>query len=155
MKEKNSRNSRNSISQSQNDLGEVSGSASIYGGLLSSLLSWIKYFNFTNNRSSPAPAMLLPRSQQPLRAALAAIRQSTSTGSSQVCLNEAFGLLSIKAVSPALTFVRHASHAQQGAVNKAKDGPGKRLGAKKSGGMLNHACTGYDIVLTAKLQNNM
>ncbi|KAI9730019.1 MAG: 54S ribosomal protein L2 mitochondrial [Claussenomyces sp. TS43310] len=29
--------------------------------------------------------------------------------------------------------VRYASHKAQGAVNKAKDGPGKRLGAKKSG----------------------
>jgi hypothetical protein len=34
-----------------------------------------------------------------------------------------------------LGFVRYASHKAQGAVNKAKDGPGKRLGAKKSGGM--------------------
>lgn len=32
------------------------------------------------------------------------------------------------------TTVRFASHKAQGAVNKAKDGPGKRLGAKKSGG---------------------
>ncbi|KEQ61169.1 ribosomal protein L27 [Aureobasidium melanogenum CBS 110374] len=29
--------------------------------------------------------------------------------------------------------VRHASHKAQGAANSAKDGPGKRLGAKKSG----------------------
>ncbi|KAH9837411.1 54S ribosomal protein L2, mitochondrial-like [Teratosphaeria destructans] len=29
---------------------------------------------------------------------------------------------------------RHASHQAQGRANKAKDGPGKRLGAKKSGG---------------------
>ncbi|KAG9235181.1 ribosomal L27 protein-domain-containing protein [Amylocarpus encephaloides] len=78
--------------------------------------------------------MLLPRLQPPLRTAVKAIGRS----SQQACLNEAFGALAIRgggpSISPAsLTFVRHASHAQQGAVNKAKDGPGKRLGAKKSG----------------------
>ncbi|RDW88330.1 hypothetical protein BP6252_00362 [Coleophoma cylindrospora] len=73
--------------------------------------------------------MLLPRLQPPLRAAIAAIGRSATLGS-QPCLNEAFAQLAIK---PSLTFVRHASHNQQGAVNKAKDGPGKRLGAKKSG----------------------
>ena len=31
--------------------------------------------------------------------------------------------------------VRYASHAQQGTANSAKDGPGKRLGAKKIQGM--------------------
>ena len=78
--------------------------------------------------------MLLPRLQQPLRAALTSIGRSAGAGNSQASLNEVFGHLSIKASSPVLTFVRHASHAEQGAVNKAKDGPGKRLGAKKSGG---------------------
>lgn len=78
--------------------------------------------------------MLLPRLQPQLRASLASIGRAAAAGSSQGCLNEAFGQLSIRASSPVLTFVRHASHAQQGAVNKAKDGPGKRLGAKKSGG---------------------
>ncbi|TVY30833.1 54S ribosomal protein L2, mitochondrial, partial [Lachnellula occidentalis] len=71
--------------------------------------------------------MLLPRLQPPLRAALTSIARSGQSS----CLNDAFAQLAIR--SPALTFVRHASHAQQGAVNKAKDGPGKRLGAKKSG----------------------
>ncbi|KAI9887375.1 MAG: 54S ribosomal protein L2 mitochondrial [Watsoniomyces obsoletus] len=33
-----------------------------------------------------------------------------------------------------LNFQRHASHAQQGSVNGPKNGPGPRLGAKKSGG---------------------
>ncbi|KAF2705772.1 hypothetical protein K504DRAFT_459868 [Pleomassaria siparia CBS 279.74] len=36
--------------------------------------------------------------------------------------------------SPTLSFMRHASHQSQGRANGAKDGPGKRLGAKKSGG---------------------
>jgi len=74
--------------------------------------------------------MLLPRLQPPLRAALTSIARSSHQGSS---IHEAFAQLAIR--SPALGFVRHASHAQQGAVNKAKDGPGKRLGAKKSGGL--------------------
>ncbi|KAF4626508.1 hypothetical protein G7Y89_g11647 [Cudoniella acicularis] len=73
--------------------------------------------------------MLLPRLQPPLRAAISAIGRS----SQQSCLNEGFAALSIRGATPTLTFMRHASHAQQGAVNKAKDGPGKRLGAKKSG----------------------
>ncbi|TVY83724.1 54S ribosomal protein L2 [Lachnellula suecica] len=73
--------------------------------------------------------MLLPRLQPPLRAALTSIARS---GSQSTSVHEAFAQLAIR--SPALGFVRHASHAQQGAVNKAKDGPGKRLGAKKSGG---------------------
>ncbi|KAI9829687.1 MAG: hypothetical protein M1819_006058 [Sarea resinae] len=39
-------------------------------------------------------------------------------------------------ISPLLTFIRHASHQAQGRANGAKDGPGKRLGAKKSGDQL-------------------
>ena len=81
--------------------------------------------------------MLLPRLQPPLRAALASIARSSPSGTSTACLNEAFAALALKP----LVFVRHASHAQQGAVNKAKDGPGKRLGAKKSGGLSTaHIC---------------
>jgi len=75
--------------------------------------------------------MLVPRLQPPLRAALTSIARSAPSGTT-ACLNEAFAALALKP----LLFVRHASHAQQGAVNKAKDGPGKRLGAKKSGGLL-------------------
>ena len=78
--------------------------------------------------------MLLQRLQPPLRAAISSIGRSGPALNSQACLNDAFTQLSIRAHAPTLTFVRHASHAQQGAVNKAKDGPGKRLGAKKSGG---------------------
>ncbi|KZF20377.1 ribosomal protein L27 [Xylona heveae TC161] len=36
-------------------------------------------------------------------------------------------------ISPSLIFSRNASHAQSGRANGAKDGPGKRLGAKKTG----------------------
>jgi hypothetical protein len=76
--------------------------------------------------------MLLRHLQPHLRAT---IRSFTRPGPSatQTSLDDAFAQLSVTK-GPALTFVRHASHQQQGAVNKAKDGPGKRLGAKKSGG---------------------
>ncbi|KAK3075788.1 54S ribosomal protein L2 mitochondrial [Teratosphaeriaceae sp. CCFEE 6253] len=49
------------------------------------------------------------------------------------CLRSA---LSALRVSPAVSHVarRNASHQAQGRANKAKDGAGKRLGAKKSGG---------------------
>jgi len=80
--------------------------------------------------------MLLPRLQPPLRAALTSIVRSTGPTNSAACLNEAFAQLAIKSISrgPGIGFVRYASHKAQGAVNKAKDGPGTRLGAKKSGG---------------------
>jgi hypothetical protein len=54
-----------------------------------------------------------------------------------------------------LTFVRHASHAQQGAVNKAKDGPGKRLGAKKSGGESYSLCYMMSVGLMAEKSNTL
>jgi large subunit ribosomal protein L27 len=86
--------------------------------------------------------MLLPRLQPPLRAALTSIARSAASGSQSTCLNEAFAQLAIKSSrrtgGAGVTFVRHASHKAQGAVNKAKDGPGKRLGAKKSGGLCSY-----------------
>jgi hypothetical protein len=36
--------------------------------------------------------------------------------------------------SPALTFLRYAHHKSEGRANGSKDGAGKRLGAKKTGG---------------------
>lgn len=86
--------------------------------------------------------MLLPRLQPPLRAALTSIARSAASGSQTTCLNEAFAQLAIKSsrrTGGGVTFVRHASHKAQGAVNKAKDGPGKRLGAKKSGGLYSYS----------------
>lgn len=83
--------------------------------------------------------MLLPRLQPPLRAAITSIARAGHQSS----LNDAFAQLAIR--SPALTFVRHASHAQQGAVNGGKDGRGKRLGAKKSGGL-------YSFILLGKME---
>ena len=79
--------------------------------------------------------MLLPRLQPPLRVALTLIaRNGGSAG-----LNEAFAQLAIGGsrvgrIGGSVGGVRYAHHKAQGAVNKAKDGPGKRLGAKKSGG---------------------
>ncbi len=86
----------------------------------------------------PQNTMLLPRLQPPLRVAISSIGRSAAAGTQQTCLNEAFAQLAIKSPAKAggLGFVRYASHKAQGAVNKAKDGPGKRLGAKKSGGEL-------------------
>ncbi|KAK0123879.1 54S ribosomal protein L2 mitochondrial [Cadophora gregata] len=77
--------------------------------------------------------MLLPRLQPPLRAALTSIARSTAGGTQTTCLNEAFAQLTTRARPANAGAVRWASHKAQGAVNKAKDGPGKRLGAKKSG----------------------
>lgn len=83
-------------------------------------------------------AMLLPRLQPTLRAAITSVGRANST--SNVCLNDAFAALSVCGGTASkqglrVSGVRHASHKAQGAVNKAKDGPGKRLGAKKSGGL--------------------
>jgi large subunit ribosomal protein L27 len=79
--------------------------------------------------------MLLPRLQPPLRAAIASIGRAGSSANPQTCLNEAFAQLRVCGVATRLGGVRHATHKAQGAVNKAKDGPGKRLGAKKTGGL--------------------
>jgi hypothetical protein len=97
---------------------------------------------FLERALSNAEDMLLPRLQPPLRAALLSIGGSSSSATSHTCMNEAFAALRIGTTCTTplrsnglrLSGVRHASHKAQGAVNKAKDGPGKRLGAKKSGG---------------------
>jgi hypothetical protein len=95
----------------------------------------IAALEFLKLKRQRSTTMLLPRLQPPLRAALTSIGRSGTSGT-QTSFNEAFAQLSIKNAGPVLTFVRHASHQQQGAVNKAKDGAGKRLGAKNSGGEL-------------------
>ncbi|KAF7874707.1 uncharacterized protein EAF02_008684 [Botrytis sinoallii] len=80
--------------------------------------------------------MLLQRLQPPLRGAITSFSRTTSASAAETHLCEALTHLSFKKSSSPLApliGVRHASHAAQGAVNKAKDGPGKRLGAKKSG----------------------
>ncbi|KAF2021277.1 ribosomal protein L27 [Aaosphaeria arxii CBS 175.79] len=73
--------------------------------------------------------MLLPRIFAPARACLQP---------SSVTLLPSRVLDSVRAANgttpTVLFFVRHASHQSQGRANGAKDGPGKRLGAKKSGG---------------------
>ncbi|TGO64661.1 hypothetical protein BCON_0006g00630 [Botryotinia convoluta] len=80
--------------------------------------------------------MLLQRLQPPLRGAITSLSRTASASAAETHLCEALTHLSFKKSSSPLApliGVRHASHAAQGAVNKAKDGPGKRLGAKKSG----------------------
>ncbi|KAK0663057.1 54S ribosomal protein L2 [Lasiodiplodia hormozganensis] len=80
--------------------------------------------------------MLLPRTQAPLRAALAA--SSSRTAHAAISPAASLNVLdvlraSLAASSPNLTFVRHATHQAQGRANGPKNGPGKRLGAKKTG----------------------
>ncbi|KAH0363899.1 hypothetical protein KCU89_g18998, partial [Aureobasidium melanogenum] len=60
------------------------------------------------------------------------------TGSSPAIATIETALSALRLSSPAITSstsiaVRYASHKAQGAANSAKDGAGKRLGAKKSG----------------------
>lgn len=75
--------------------------------------------------------MLLPRILAPVRAAT----HSPLVSSSRVLdvLRQA-NASAAHTPSPTLSFVRHATHQAQGRANGAKDGPGKRLGAKKAGG---------------------
>lgn len=98
-------------------------------------------FNIDNCRAEQSNiiTMLLPRLQPPLRAALTTISRSATGGTQTTCLNEAFAQLAIRSRPGNASGVRWASHKAQGAVNKAKDGPGKRLGAKKSGGKISRS----------------
>jgi hypothetical protein len=75
--------------------------------------------------------MLLPRILAPVRASIQAT--SKLAAPSKHALRAVNGTTT---VTP-LSFVRHASHQSQGRANGAKQGPGKRLGAKKSGGSSN------------------
>lgn len=70
--------------------------------------------------------------QPPLRTAIVSSGRVRPLTLPHASLNEAFAQLK---VCTRFENIRHASHKAQAAVNKAKDGPGKRLGAKKSGGM--------------------
>lgn len=78
--------------------------------------------------------MLLPQLQPSLRTALLSVARSSQSSGGGVA--EAFAQLSLGKGTGQLplVFKRHASHAQQATVSKGKDGPGKRLGAKRSGG---------------------
>ncbi|KAF2465175.1 uncharacterized protein BDR25DRAFT_337124 [Lindgomyces ingoldianus] len=75
--------------------------------------------------------MLLPRIFAPLRMV---IRLSSASLVSSVRVDILRAANGSFIPSPTLAFVRHASHQTQGRANGAKQGPGKRLGAKKSGG---------------------
>ncbi|KAF2685211.1 hypothetical protein K458DRAFT_486840 [Lentithecium fluviatile CBS 122367] len=82
--------------------------------------------------------MLLPRIFAPVRASphTSSIISIPTTHVLAVLrtANGASTPVSGSASTPFLSFTRHASHQAQGRANGAKDGPGKRLGAKKSGG---------------------
>ena len=77
--------------------------------------------------------MLLPRILTHARAAITALKPSYAA-----CISSSYGFDTLRSAnapfSPTLTFIRHATHQAQGRANGAKDGPGKRLGAKKTGG---------------------
>ncbi|KAF2646867.1 hypothetical protein P280DRAFT_387493 [Massarina eburnea CBS 473.64] len=75
--------------------------------------------------------MLLPRILAPVRASCQLSSHVLSPASRVL---DALRIANGTSAPPALSFVRHASHQAQGRANGAKDGPGKRLGAKKSGG---------------------
>ncbi|KAF2203790.1 ribosomal protein L27 [Delitschia confertaspora ATCC 74209] len=74
--------------------------------------------------------MLLPRILAPIRAATKA---SPSFVPSSRVLDTLRNVNSANS-SPTLSFIRNATSLSQGRANGAKDGPGKRLGAKKTGG---------------------
>jgi large subunit ribosomal protein L27 len=76
--------------------------------------------------------MLLPRIFAPVRASIQA--SPALVAPSKVVLQALRAANGPSNPSASTTFVRHASHQTQGRANGAKDGPGKRLGAKKSGG---------------------
>jgi hypothetical protein len=87
----------------------------------------IEFDLWTSATTHTALTMLLPR----IRA--------LPTGSVPAIATVETALKAFRLSTPALNTtnigVRHASHKAQGAANSAKDGAGKRLGAKKSGGM--------------------
>ncbi|KAF1847850.1 uncharacterized protein K460DRAFT_276213 [Cucurbitaria berberidis CBS 394.84] len=77
--------------------------------------------------------MLLPRIFAPVRASIATSSTFIAPSTRVLdALRSANG--SATPTVPTLSFVRHSAHQAQGRANGAKDGPGKRLGAKKSGG---------------------
>ncbi|OCK81003.1 hypothetical protein K432DRAFT_351940 [Lepidopterella palustris CBS 459.81] len=77
--------------------------------------------------------MLLPRIYAPARAVIALSKASRSTIIRSSHALDALRFANAPFLSPTLTIVRNASHQSQGRANGAKDGPGKRLGAKKTG----------------------
>ncbi|KAL5117478.1 54S ribosomal protein L2 mitochondrial [Pleosporales sp. CAS-2024a] len=79
--------------------------------------------------------MLLPRILGPVRASIAASAKVVAPSKPVLgALRVANGSTATCSAPVTLGFVRYASHQSQGRANGAKDGPGKRLGAKKSGG---------------------
>ncbi|KAI6249277.1 54S ribosomal protein L2, mitochondrial [Erysiphe necator] len=74
--------------------------------------------------------MPLQRLLPPLRASYANIAVAINHNGP---IFEIFGKTDTKSINLGLNFVRYASHNQQSSHHQKKDGPGKRLGAKKSG----------------------
>ncbi|KAH4854539.1 hypothetical protein HBI30_151280 [Parastagonospora nodorum] len=78
--------------------------------------------------------MLLPRILAPVRASISASSKIIAPSKSVLEALRAANGTTAPSATTILPFVRYASHQSQGRANGAKDGPGKRLGAKKSGG---------------------
>ncbi|KAK7545160.1 mitochondrial 54S ribosomal protein bL27m [Phyllosticta citribraziliensis] len=76
--------------------------------------------------------MLLLRTRAPIRAAAHVAKASCAASPASLNVLDVLRA-SIAASTPTLATVRHASHAAQGRANGVKNGPGKRLGAKKTG----------------------
>ncbi|KAA6413205.1 MAG: ribosomal L27 [Lasallia pustulata] len=78
--------------------------------------------------------MILQRTRMPMHACSAALNAPWRPSSTlDGCLNALIRLQLSSAAPLTCTQVRHATHATEGRANRAKRGPGKRLGAKKSG----------------------
>lgn len=75
-----------------------------------------------------------PRLRSALRVLLSI---NTSPHITRPSIDTFYYLRALNASLPAttLTFIRHATHQAQGRANGPKNSPGKRLGAKKTGGM--------------------
>lgn len=89
----------------------------------------------TSSNVNTSAAMLLPRILAPVRASIQ-IPSTFILPASRV-IDAVRSANGPSAHAPTLSFVRHSAHQAQGRANGAKDGPGKRLGAKKSGGTVN------------------
>ncbi|POS85765.1 hypothetical protein EPUL_002002 [Erysiphe pulchra] len=74
--------------------------------------------------------MMLQRLHPPLRASYASI---TKISNQHGLIQDRFGKLATNSSNLGVNFVRYASHNQQSSHHQKKDGPGKRLGAKKTG----------------------
>ncbi|KAK8245560.1 60S ribosomal protein L2, mitochondrial precursor [Phyllosticta capitalensis] len=77
--------------------------------------------------------MLSLRTKAPIRAAVSVAKASCASSPASYNVLDVLRASIAASVTPSTTTVRYASHASQGRANGPKNGPGKRLGAKKTG----------------------